>query len=128
MAKARQEAIGSDHPIVEQFWEAVEHIGFENLNHKRWSEEKMDIAINLNHFQSKAAKLGLKTPTVLELKRHLKSSRERKFICSNATVNSVCEDGEYYNHDRLIHEYPYKDKSVRCWIFYGPADPKAGEA
>lgn len=103
LAVERQQAINSDHPIVAEFWEAYDYIeglkGRQVLNHYR--PESDEIAINLRHFESEAAEHKLRIPTSSELRRHLKTSKSRKFIDSNRTVRS----------------YLQESRTVKCWIF-----------
>ena len=101
MAIQRQEAIGADHPIVQQFWEIYDYIGEERLNHTKANGK---IAINMQEFISCAAELKLQVPLLSDLRDHLKSSKSRKFIKSNHPMASC----------QLTHG---KSKTVRCWIF-----------
>lgn len=81
---------------VEAFWEAVELIGMEKLNHAR---DGGRIAINLLHFAQVADGMKVKTPNVVELRRVLRLSEAPRFI-DVRTVNSA-----------LL------DRSVKCWVF-----------
>ena len=112
MAVERQQAINSDHPRVQEFWEIFDYIESRAedravLNHSR---DDTQIAINLNEFVSKAADARQQIPDMNEIKKLLRTSRARKFIEANRTVNSSI-----------------RNASVRCWIFqndasYKPAD------
>lgn len=108
MAMERQTSVNADHPMVQEFWEAFDYIeglnGHATLNHH--SDERL-IAINLKHFEQVCADMKIRTPPLTELKRHLKTSRSRKFIDSSRTVRSVIRQG--LNNGA-------KD-TVRCWIF-----------
>lgn len=57
MALERQEAINSDHPIVQEFWDIYDYLNGDDdiplLNHARKGDQ--EIAINLNHFMQVAA-------------------------------------------------------------------------
>lgn len=113
MAHERQQAINADHPLVQEFWEAVDyidgysetyklnHFGFEaddtSGNPTRW-------AINLKEFETKCGDFKLKTPDTRLLKNLLKTSKSRKFIDANTTVRSKL------NADRIL----------KCWIFERP--------
>lgn len=103
MAIARQQAINADHPIVAEFWEAYDYIeshkGRPVLNH--YKPDSNRIAVNLRHFEMEAADLRLRVPTATELKRHLKTSKARKFVESNLSVRSALFDS----------------RTVKCWIF-----------
>lgn len=100
-AESRQQAIASDHQIVEEFWDAVEYIGLGNLNHAQ--PHSGVIAINLNHFIGLATQQGQQIPQLIDLKRHLKSSRSRPFIDSRVVRSSL--GGEF------------NDTTLRCWVF-----------
>lgn len=113
MAEERQQAINADHPRVQEFWEVFDYIEDRaapdsRLNHSR---DERRIAINLNEFVARADTYRQQIPDMNEIKKLLRTSRVRKFVDANKTVNSV------------IH-----DKSVKCWVFqresptYRPAD------
>ena len=110
MALDRQLALNSDHPVVVNFWETFDWIyqsevadNFgevkNSINHSRKPDET--IAVNLNHFEQAARSRSLNIPRIDELKRHLKTSKSRKYI-EQATVNS--NSGKY----------------VHCWVFAAP--------
>lgn len=108
MAIERQQAINADHPLVQEFWEAVEYLeastGKESLNHSR---DEALIAINLNHFTEIAARHGLtKLPSCTELRRLLPDCRKHKFVGRKA-VNSAIFCSEIDNTAR----------TVKCWVF-----------
>lgn len=102
MAIERQGALNSDHPVVTEFWEAYDYI--ENmrasplLNHA--STESKTIAINMKEMERWAGEYRLKIADMNTLKNLLRSSKSRKFIESNKTINS-----------KVL------SKTVRCWIF-----------
>jgi hypothetical protein len=105
----RQKAIASDHPVVEEFWEAFdyldalgEHGG--KLNHSR---DPSKIAVNLKEFEALAGHCRINVPQQQELKRHLKNSRSRKFL-KNDSVNS------------RIKSTKDKPATARCWVFENP--------
>lgn len=112
MAEERQQAINADHPKVQEFWEVFDYIEDRaapdcKLNHAR---KDGTVAINLNEFVAKADAFRQPIPDMNEIKKLLRTSRARKFINANVTVNSVVSG-----------------KSVKCWIFqddpaYKPAD------
>lgn len=109
MAVERQAAVNADHPMVQEFWEAFDYIeglnGTATLNH--YGDDSQLIAVNLKHFEQVCAEHKLRIPPVSELKRHLKTSRVRKFIEASRTVNSKLRS------DPNI----LSSRSVRCWIF-----------
>jgi len=120
LAIEREQSLAKDHPAVEQFWEAYDYMNGagesvdeaceERLNHSRDSEL---IAINLNHFVQMAADMRQQIPLLSDLKRLLKTSRQRKFI-DTKTVNSAIYGR--YNAMRDNHQ-PAKPSTAKCWIF-----------
>lgn len=102
-AVARQAAIATDHPIVEEFWELIEYLGLNDVNHARKSDEI--IAVNLNQIVALATRNGQSLPPTADLKRHLKTSRSHRFL-GTRTVNSGL-DG-------------FVGRSIRCWCFEPP--------
>jgi hypothetical protein len=108
MARDRQDAVRSDHPIVADFWEAYEFISSREVNPAHpinSSLNPQEIAINLNHFDQRVRGLGLTPINISELKKHLRSSKSRKFVAAK-TVNAG------------------GDKRVHCWIFENPFHKK----
>ena len=106
MAEERKLAIASDHPTVESFWEAYDWIstikepdgltGNSILNHSRDPDQ---IAVNLNHFVAMCANAKIPIPDPTELKRHLKSSKVRRFIDVKDVKSAI------------------EAKTVHCWVF-----------
>ena len=103
---ARQSTIAADHPMVAEFWEAFDFLDDDYdqygnrtpvLNHSR---EPTEIAVNLNEFVEKAANARQQIPPLTDLKRHLKTSKHRKFIESSRVVSSAITC-----------------RATRCWIF-----------
>ena len=109
MAQERQSAVNADHPMVQEFWEAFDYIeglsGTPTLNH--YGIDGQLIAVNLKHFEHVCAENKLRIPPISELKRHLKTSRGRKFVEPSRTVNSRLR----------MDANVVAAKSVRCWIF-----------
>ncbi len=107
MAIERQQALELDHPVVQQFWETYEYLNDGNphstLNHSRNDQL---IAINLNHFTHVAAENKQEIPPLIELKNHLKTSKERKFYAIKP-VNSALNAG-----DNNV-----ASATVKCWVF-----------
>jgi hypothetical protein len=119
MAAERQESISSDHKVVQNFWERFDYLDTWNgamatLNHSRNSHE---IAVNLNHFEQTAAQHRLEVPPLADLKKHLRSSRLRKFVDIKA-VNSAI-----WLHDNTDLT---RGRTVKCWVFQrGPNEQPA---
>jgi hypothetical protein len=98
-AKAREERIAADHPIIEKFWETFHYINDKGnvLDH---SESKKEIAINLNSFRAYCIDYGQELIDLTQLKKILPSSKRYKFIAKNRVIRSKIQD-----------------KTTRCWIF-----------
>ncbi|BCL91361.1 toprim domain-containing protein [Ralstonia pseudosolanacearum] len=114
MAAARQQAISADHKHVQQFWEVYDFIESADddrpiLNHSRGAGL---IAINLQHMAQAAGERRIELPTIEDLKRVLKTSRQRKFVDIRA-VNSAIN--AYYNREHL--HAPKRPETVKCWVF-----------
>ena len=113
MAEERQLAINADHPGVQAFWEVFDYIEDRADTDKRLNHSRDDalIAVNLNEFVAKADAFRQQIPDMHEIKKQLRTSRARKFVEANRTINSAIHGG-----------------SVRCWVFqrekatYRPAD------
>lgn len=106
MLEERQRTTESDHPHVEKFWESFDYIRSRETNdgtsidHSRTADVH---AISMPHFESKCADYRLSLPCAMnELKRLLRTSKSRKFIAANHSVNSVT------------------GKTVSCWTFRNP--------
>lgn len=112
MAHERQESLNEDHPLVQQFWGQFEYLdskptfrsesgqamGAEHqMNHSNTPSET--IAINLEHFHSQCRLHHLPVIETKELRRHLQTSKQRKYL-RNGPI-----------HSRL------ENRSVRCWEF-----------
>src|SRR5574338_504280 len=82
--------------LVEAFWETVEFIGLDKLNHSR---DPALIAIRLPQFEQEATAAKLRIPTLTEIHRVLRRSEAPRFM-DVRTVNSRLTDG-----------------SVKCWVF-----------
>ena len=108
LAISRQRAIVADHHIVQQFWEIYEYLNNDGaepvLNH---SANKELIAVNLNHFVKVATDNRQQIPLLSDLKKHLKSSRSRKFHDIKAVSSAIEKSPGTYS----------KSKTVKCWIF-----------
>ncbi|WP_156680046.1 toprim domain-containing protein [Sphingomonas profundi] len=106
MACERQLAINADHPDVQVFWEKFDWIELnqgENpahpINHAR--DPKTTIAVSLVEFEQRCADRRISIPPINDLKKHLKTSKVRKFV-ANKPVNSV------------------NGKILQCWVFQQP--------
>lgn len=114
MAIARQKAISADHPVVQEFWEMFDYLNGDEDKPKLNHSIKPDvIAINLNHFVQLAMDKRQQLPPLVELKRHLKSSKTRKYLGQRATKSAI--DFASDNEARV----------VRCWQFDNPETRRA---
>lgn len=84
-------------PLVGEFWDAVEYIGLDKLDH---SKDEGFIALNLPHLAKVAAKAKVPMPSLSACRRVLAGSKEPKFVVSNQVVRSKLED-----------------RTMRCWVF-----------
>ncbi|MCY1527807.1 hypothetical protein D9M68_628900 [compost metagenome] len=115
MAVERQQAIGADHPLVQEFWELYDHIESADEDHAVLNHARGDggtIAISLRHFEQVANDRRLNLPLLTDLKRVLRTSRQRKFV-ELRVVNSAI-------NARYNAEYPHQPKrptAVKCWVF-----------
>lgn len=114
MAHTRDKVASSDHAVVEEFWEIFNFLNSRPndvttcaLDH---SSNPREIAVNLNEFVEMANYAKQQIPQLVELKRHLKSSKQYKFIDASRTVASAIK--------RTASNAP---KPVRCWIFKLPS-------
>ena len=111
MAMSRELVCGSDHPLVQEFWEIFEFLENGNAKVVNHSRDPQYIAVNLNQFAEEATYRKQKLPLLKDLRSLLKDSRLHKFIeCKpvNSAVNA-----------RLNKEHPHMDKpaTVKCWVF-----------
>jgi hypothetical protein len=111
LAVERQQAMNSDHPMVQRFWDVFFYldrraVGEINgptkeqgdfMNHSR-SPEK-EIAVNLEHFREQCAKNNQEPFSAKDLRELLPTSKRYPFI-ENKHVNS-----------RLTNT------TLRCWVF-----------
>lgn len=123
MAAERQEAINSDHPLVQEFWEVYDYLNGSDeaprVNHSRKAADGV-IAINFPQFVEVAADKRQQVPELRDLKKLLRTSRVRKFVEANRTVNSAINERWNAEHKNL----PPRPVSERCWIFQAnPATP-----
>ncbi len=123
MAAERQQAIGADHPLVQEFWEIYEHIESADddrpvLNHARGDGV---IAISLRHFEQVANDRRLHLPPLADLKRVLKTSRHRKFVDLRVVKSAI---NAHHNADYPMS--PKKPATVKCWVFEGDRSAHKG--
>jgi len=114
MAVERQQAIGADHPLVQEFWELYDHIESAEDDHAVLNHARSDgvIAISLRHFEQVANDRRLNLPPLTELKRVLKTSRARKFL-DLRVVNSAINARFNAEHTHA----PKRPDTVKCWVF-----------
>lgn len=119
MACERQQAISSDHPLVQEFWESFDYIdGLGTtyvttgrvdarplLNHSR---DENQVAVNLNEYVEKAALHRQQIPAIGDLKKVLRTSKSPRFVTVKA-VNSAIR-----TRDETGLE---PGKTVYCWVF-----------
>ena len=108
LAIERQQAIGADHPVVQQFWETYEYLNGDDqepvLNHSRNDQL---IAVNLNHFVRVAAENKQQVPLLTDLKKYLKTAKSRKFYAIKPVNSAIETKGDSYA----------QPKTVKCWLF-----------
>jgi hypothetical protein len=110
MAKERQAAISSDHPLVAEFWDSFEYLNGADpivpmLDH---SHNPDLIAVNLNHFIEVAGEARQQVPALRDLKKVLKTSRRYKFD-GIAKVNSCIR--------ARTNGQNTASNTVSCWVF-----------
>jgi hypothetical protein len=114
----RQQSINADHRVVMEFWEAYEHLnelGHHSeplLNH---SNNPKEIAINLKHVEQMANQHRVGIPLLSELRRHLKTSKSRRYVTQKAVNSSIHRRGGAGSDA----------KTVKCWVFASDAGNEA---
>ncbi|MES2042573.1 MAG: bifunctional DNA primase/helicase [Pseudomonadota bacterium] len=98
----RHQAVASDHPHVETFWDRfywLEEMSGEAspINHHRDPEL---IAVRLSEFEQRCADRRLQIPPIAELKKHLKTSKRHPFLEAKSVNSRVPAIG-------IVH----------CWVF-----------
>lgn len=115
-AKAREQRLAADHPLVEQFWDTYDYLNTkmaggafdaDPLNHE--SKPGL-IAINFNQYIEACRNHGQLTPDLALLKKLLPGSNARRFIDSNRCV--------YSKHAK---------KNMKCWLFHDRSNVAAKE-
>lgn len=103
MATSRQQVMSSDHPVVQEFWEAYDYIEATSqeprLNHYGFDDGR--IAINLKEFERWCGEYKLKVAESRILKQFLRASKSRKFVDANVAVRS-----------QILGQ-----KTTKCWTF-----------
>ncbi|SCU94436.1 conserved hypothetical protein [Cupriavidus necator] len=115
MTVERQQAIGADHPMVQEFWELYDHIESAEEDHAVLNHARGDggtIAISLRHFEQVANDRRLNLPPLTDLKRVLRTSRHRKFM-ELRVVNSAINA----RHNADYPHAPKRPTTVKCWVF-----------
>lgn len=104
MAAERRAALSADHVVVQKFWELFDYLELREdspssdtcINRHRKPDQL--IAFQIPHFEERCRARGLIPPSSDELKKHLKSSKSRRFVKADS-VNMV------------------NGKSAHCWVF-----------
>ncbi|MBE8168100.1 MAG: toprim domain-containing protein [Shewanella sp.] len=111
MAISREQVCGSDHPLVQEFWEIFDFLEGDNGKVVNHSRDPQYIAVNLNQFAEEATNRKQKLPLLNELKTLLKDCRTYKFV-GRKPVNSAV-------NARLNKDHPSMNKpsTVKCWVF-----------
>lgn len=117
MIVEREEVIGSDHPVVRNFWDRFYELNGSGLTpYLNHHSDKDLIAVNLNEWLELAGERWRDLPTLSELHDLLPTSKVHKFVEANKTVRS---------HIRARGTTPATDgpksSTVRCWIFKKPS-------
>ncbi|HEX2794679.1 MAG TPA: toprim domain-containing protein [Croceicoccus sp.] len=106
MTRTRQLIASSEHPTIEKFWGIFDYLveieaedTTRPLNNSRKPDEL--IAVSIPQFMERCRAHGQTPPTEDELRKHLKSSKVRKFI-GQKSVNAP------------------NGKIFQCWVFQRP--------
>lgn len=117
MAQQREQALRSDHPIVEAFWEAFDFLDGPGLGEHDPANARLNhsknpelIAVNLNHFVQVAAERRQQVPLLSDLKTLLKSSKNPAYIEQKPVSSAI-------NARRSLHTNETLPSSVKCWVF-----------
>lgn len=122
LARERQAAISADHQVVQQFWETFDfldalghntptgHDPRPTLDHSR---DPALIAVNLNEFLEAAANHRQQVPLLVDLKKHLKTGKSRRFIEVKSVSSAISE--------RVQTDGIKVARTVHCWVFQRPS-------
>lgn len=113
MAVERQQAINSDHPMVQAFWDIYDFLEEKRPQSVNHSKDATVIAINLNQFVLVASDNRQQLPPLQDLKAMLKTCRIHKYL-GQKPVSSAIHDR--LNASRSTDEKKISD-SARCWCF-----------
>lgn len=120
LAMEREQALAKDHPVVERFWEAYDYLNGTGAEDEEGCDARLNhsadpdlIAINLNHFVQFASEMRQQIPDLHDLKRLLKTSRQRKFV-EYTTVNSAINRRYNARADANAFRRP---STLKCWVF-----------
>ena len=117
MAAERERALATDHPIVEQFWEAFDYLDAADegstglLNHSR---DPQLIAVNLNHYIQIASERRQQVPLMADLKKYLSTSKSRPFVECKPVSSAINENYNLRRNTVIDKRLP---GTVRCWVF-----------
>ena len=101
IARDREKAICADHSTVQNFWDIYDYLLSSNKSlHLNHTHQDGIIAINLPQIVREAGDRKQSLAEMIDLKRHLKTSRKRKFVGI-----------------KTIRSQVWDDKTVKCWIF-----------
>ncbi|MBB1625195.1 toprim domain-containing protein [Achromobacter sp. UMC71] len=111
LAANRQQVIGTDHPMVQDFWDSYSYLNGDDeqapaLNHSCNDDE---IAVNLNHFVEAAATHRQQVPALHELKKVLRTSRLHKFLGVKTVKSRIRQNASQAGSARA--------STVHCWVF-----------
>ncbi|HII3190527.1 TPA: hypothetical protein ACY3IJ_002253 [Enterobacter asburiae] len=116
LAVERQRALSLDHPLVQELWELFDYLDAQEqhgINHAP-ADKDNEIAINFNHFEEVANTYRQRLPfTLSEIKKLLKSGREREFM-RTASVRSSVSDSYNTGKSKEMR----KPEFYHFWIFF----------
>lgn len=123
MAKAKEQSLSKDHPILEEFWGVFEYLQSTEEFAVDHSADPDLLAINLNDFENKASLARQRIPPISEIRRLLPTGRTHKLqdipkATNPRTVTSVLRR----KHNQNLHLIPVENRvelseSLKCWIF-----------
>jgi energy-coupling factor transporter ATP-binding protein EcfA2 len=121
MTRERQAAVNADHQVCVQFWETFDFL--DGLGHNTpnghdprptldHSRDPALIAVNLNEFLEAAANHRQQVPLLVDLKKHLKTGKSRRFIEVKSVSSAIS--------DRVQTDGIKVARTVHCWVFARP--------
>lgn len=115
LAAERQRALSLDHPMVQEFWEMFDYLDAQEpygMNHAA-DDMSGEVAVNFNHFEEVANARRQRLPfTLSEIKKLLKSGREREFIKTCPVRSTISKQ---YNTGKARELC--KPELYHCWVF-----------